>query len=120
MKSRFLEILNQSRRLIKEDVAVRGDEESELPDVDDEIDVSVDDDLPSPEEPEVEEPQPEEVFTNREVDLLNIAVQIFRADENNSIETKNELSDLFENKQYEDLMGRLISIADDLTETVAF
>ena len=77
VRSKFLDILNENAKFIKEGKFVKGDEDSELPPMGDEEEV--------PEEPQggEEEPQqepeeqpeiqaPESTFTDREQDILNV------------------------------------------------
>lgn len=122
MKSRFIGTINDYRSLHLEDVSVSGNEKSALPDVEDEdLDSFMDtEDEPSEEFPQEEIPndvdQPNGgAFTDREVDILNVALQIFRDNPNFSIEQKNDLSNIFEEEDYDGLLGRLISIADELS-----
>src|SRR5690606_20641800 len=117
MKSRFIGTINDYRSLHLEDVSVSGNEKSALPDVEDEdLDSFMDtEDEPSEEFPQEEIPndvdQPNGgAFTDREVDILNVALQIFRDNPNFSIEQKNDLSNIFEEEDYDGLLGRLISI----------
>lgn len=123
MRSKFTDILNSHRRfLLGEAKFVKGDEDSELPDMQDEEEPQPEE---QPQEPN-QEPSPEEqpqepevdqtAFTNREQDILNVALAIYRADDNRSIESKNDLAQMFEQGQYEELFGRLIAIADELSD----
>lgn len=119
--SKFLEILKNNSPFL-ESKFVKGAEDSELPPVGDEE---------APEQPESGEEmqdqpedggdfQPEQDipsdFTDREQDILNVAVQIYRSNPENPIEYKNEFSDMIKSGDYENLLSRLISIADELTD----
>jgi hypothetical protein len=129
--SKFIDLLNEHLALFSEGRFVKGNEESELPPMGDEEE----DQLPPEETGEEEQPeggedqlppeetgeeeQPEQdltVFTDREQDILNVALQIYRANPENSVQYKNEFSNMYEQGQYEELLGRLIAIADELSE----
>lgn len=121
-RSKFLDILNENAKFIKEGKFVKGDEDSELPPMGDEEDVPEEpqggeEEQPQPqpeEEPEVQ--APETTFTDREQDILNVAVQIYRANPENTLDTKHEFGNLFEQGRYEELLGRLIAIVDELSD----
>jgi hypothetical protein len=113
-KSKFLELLEEQHfELFGEDSFVKGSEKSELPDMQDDGGEQP----PEGEQPQRDE-QPEQpagdVFTDREVDILNVALQLYRDNEQNSIDSMNDFSELFQNEQYEDLLSRMISVADEL------
>ena len=122
--SKFIDILNENKKFIKEGKFVKGDEDSELPPTGGE-----DEDVPEepqgqPEGGEEQQQAPEEQpeqelatnFSDREQDILNVALQIYRANPDNSIETKNEFSSMYEEGQYEELLSRFIAIADELVD----
>ena len=121
-RSKFLDILNENAKFIKEGKFVKGNEDSELPPMGDE-----EEDIPEEPQGGEEEPQqepeeqpevqaPESTFTDREQDILNVAVQIYRQNEQAPISYKNEFSNMLEKGQYEQLLGRLIAIADELID----
>lgn len=117
--SKFIDILNENKKFIKEGRFVKGDEESELPPTGGEEDIPEDpqeqpQDVETPETQPVQEPETN--FTDREQDILNVALQIYRANSDNSIETKNEFSTMYEEGQYEELLSRFIAIADELVD----
>lgn len=123
-KSKFIDLFESTRiHLINEDGFVKKGEKSELPDMDKD-----EDELPVGDEPTADElgdqgedPTPnggEEVpvnqgYTNKEVDILNIALEFYRQNRENSIEIKSELNELFQNKEYDTLYGRMLDIADE-------
>jgi hypothetical protein len=123
-RSKFLDILNENAKFIKEGKFVKGDEDSELPPMGDEEDVPEEpqggeEEQPQPQPQPEEEPEvqaPETTFTDREQDILNVAVQIYRQNDQNPIEYKNDFSNMLEKGQYEQLLGRLIAIADELLD----
>lgn len=114
--SRKFSTLIQSARkeLLNEDIKVSGREGTELPDAD--IEKPVDGtDTPPQDVPQDDFSKPENTeqsFTDREIDILNVALQLYRNNPQNDIQKKNEFSDLFQNGEYEDLLRSLISIAD--------
>lgn len=120
MHYKFLDILNEHAKFLKEGKFVKGNEKSELPPTgseDEDIpDEPQGDEQPQPEEQPQEPQAPETTFTDREQDILNVAVQIYRANPENPIEYKNNFSDMLEKGQYEELLGRLIAIADELLD----
>lgn len=121
-RSKFLDILNENAKFLKEGKFVKGNEESELPPTGGEDEDIPDEpqgggeDQPQPEEQPQEPQAPETTFTDREQDILNVAVQIYRQNDNNPISYKNEFSDMLEKGQYEELLGRLIAVADELLD----
>jgi hypothetical protein len=120
LRSKFLEILNENAKFLKEGKFVKGNEESELPPTGDE-DVPEEpqgggEEQPQPEEQPQQPQAPETTFTDREQDILNVAVQIYRANPENPVSYKNEFSTMLEKGQYEELLGRLIAIADELLD----
>lgn len=119
MKSKFLKTIREYRDSLQlEDTSVSSNEESALPSDDyDDID-DLDDYIDPPEDYDSTDDDKQESrpssFTDREVDILNVALQIIRDNPNYPIETKNELSNLFDENQHEALLSRLIGIADEL------
>lgn len=106
-------IKNIRSTILKEDVT--GNEQSELPD---RVDIE-DDDQTSNDgvdaSPQNEPQQTNSVpYTDREISILNVALEIFRSLPDMDIEDKNDLSDLFTAKDYDELLSRLISYADNL------
>ena len=112
----FLEIIEEQKgKLLNEGDFVKGNEDTELPPTGEE---------PAPEEPTGEEQPPVEqpeaevddlgAFTNREIDILNTALRLYRDNDNYSIESKNDLGQLFDQGKHKELLGRLISVADEL------
>jgi len=116
--SKFLNVLKKNSSFLKEDNFVKGNEKSELPDMNDIPDDNVvqTNQKPDIEKPDNNENKPISNFTDKEKDILNVALQIYRSNPENSIDTKNQFSNMFEEEQYEELLGRLISIADELSE----
>lgn len=117
--SDFLKVISEFRNssgLMFEDARVRNREQSALPDKDvDDIDYPTSDNEPEvPSDLDMDKPDPdvEQNFTDREILLLNALLELYRNNANYSIETKNELSELYKNGQYEDLWNRFISIVD--------
>lgn len=128
LRSKFLDILEKNK-LIPESKFVKGREETELPpDVDEEEEIDdeeeIDMDAPSvdPTEGETQDsgqttPQPIATeFTDREKDILNVAIQLYRNNPENPIEYKNDFSNMYREGRYEELLGRLIAIADELID----
>jgi len=116
---KFVEIISKQRRFIKEGKFVKGDEDTELPPTgDEEEDIPVDSgDERQPEETPIEPAEPiADTFTDKEIDILNVALQIYRSNPESPIEYKNDFSDMFDEGKYEELLGRLISIADELSD----
>lgn len=120
--SKFLEILNDNRSYLTESKFVKGDEDSELPLIGGEDDEIPEEPQEQPqgdqETPEEEQPiqEPQTNFTDREQDILNVALRIYRGDDQRSIESKNEFSEMFKQGKYEELLSRFIAIADDLND----
>lgn len=121
--SKFIELLEKQKTnlsYIKEDKFVRGNENSELPDEDEEEDIDIpdDDNIEQQDTETQEEPeqQPPTVFSDREQDILRVALELYRSNDQYSIESKNEFSNLYESGDYEALLGRLIAIADELID----
>jgi hypothetical protein len=125
--SKFIDLLNENLALFSEGRFVKGNEESELPPMGDEEEDQLPPEETGEEQPEDTEELPPEggeeqseqdltVFTDREQDILNVALQIYRANPENSVQYKNEFSNMYEQGQYEELLGRLIAIADELSE----
>lgn len=121
--SKFLDILNENAKFLKEGKFVKGNEKSELPptggdeDIPDEPQGGDEDQLhPQPDDQPQEPQAPETAFTDREQDILNVAVQIYRQNRDNPVSYKNEFSTMLERGQYEELLGRLIAIADELLD----
>jgi hypothetical protein len=102
--------------LIEEAEFVRGDEGSELPDAQDDISQ----DGEEPESPEVSEkpPQqdsdPSEIYSNREKNILEIALKLHLNNTDIDLESRNELDSLFQNEDWQSLHRRLITIVDGL------
>jgi hypothetical protein len=128
LRSKFLDILEKNK-LIPESKFVKGREETKLPpDVDEEEEIDdeeeIDMDAPSvdPSEDETQgseqaTPQPIATeFTDREKDILNVAIQLYRNNPENPIEYKNDFSNMYQEGRYEELLGRLIAIADELID----
>lgn len=121
-RSKFLDILNENAKFLKEGKFVKGNEETELPPTGGEDEDIPDEpqgggeDQPQPEEQPQEPQAPETTFTDREQDILNVAVQIYRQNDANPVSYKNEFSTMLEKGQYEELLGRLIAIADELLD----
>lgn len=122
VRSKFLDILNENAKFLKEGKFVKGNEESELPPTSGEDEDIPDEpqgggeEQPQPEEQPQEPQAPETAFTDREQDILNVSVQIYRQNRDNPISYKNEFSDMLEKGQYEELLGRLIAVADELLD----
>ena len=128
--SKFINILNKhsGNNLFKEGSFVNGDEETKLPPSGEDEEEMPTGEEEVPQEPTGEEeaqpetseeeaqPETSEMFSDREQDILNVALQIYRANPDNSIESKNEFSNMFERDRFESLLGRLITIADELSE----
>lgn len=113
--SKFLSYIEEVRKdLLIEGKFVSGKESSELPDASEE-DIPSSDEAPQPEPSDDTFERPNEVeqnYSDREIDLLNVALQLYRNNPQNDIQKKNELGELFKSQEYEDLMRELISIAD--------
>jgi hypothetical protein len=113
--SKFLNLIKEYKELLSEDNFVKPNEGSELPDATgDDFSANVE---PSPEpsnDADFETPDKtsEQSFSDREIDLLNIALQLYRNNPQNDISRKNEFSELFKSEEYEDLLRELLSIAD--------
>jgi len=113
--SKFLNLIKEYKELLNEDNFVKSNEGSELPD-------ASGDEFSSEDEPsqdpttssDFEKPDEtsDQSFSDREIDLLNIALQLYRNNPQNDISRKNEFSELFKSGEYEDLLGELLSIAD--------
>ena len=115
MSNRFTTLINIARRdILHEDVDVDAVEDTALPDEDEIPDEELGDMARGVEDIVDDEPLSDEGFADREVDILNVALQMYRSNDQHSIESKNELSRLFEDGEYEELFSRLIGIADEL------
>ena len=119
--SKFDQALKEQRSFLTEGKFVKDVEKTELPPTGGEPEPEPTEGEPEqqqPEQPEQpEEPQaPQTNFTDREQDILNVALHIYRSNQDNSIETKNEFSTMFDEGEYEGLLGRLIAVADELTD----
>ena len=61
--------------------------------------------------------EPSSVYSNREKNILEVALKLHLNDPSIDLESRNELDNLFKNEDWESLHRRLISIVDGLDIT---
>lgn len=126
--SKFLELLEGNRQYLTEAKFVKGSEGSQLPPSGEEEEPETPEEEPTPsgeelpddggqEGQEGQEGQlPATAFTDKEQDILNVALQLYRANPDNPIEYKNDFSNMYDQGKYEQLLGRLIAVADEISD----